>query len=63
MFKQLSEKLRLWKLKNFCKSEKLGYIYFGNEKITFHQRHPIYQIIIRNEFANVIRDFINVKIT
>ncbi|UCC20138.1 MAG: hypothetical protein JSV62_02320 [Promethearchaeota archaeon] len=27
------------------------YIYYGYEKIPFHERHPIYQVILRNEFV------------
>lgn len=37
----------------FSKSEKIGYIYFGNEKISFQERHHIYQNIIRDEFTNL----------
>ena len=33
------------------------YIYYGNEKIPFNKRHPIYQAILRNEFADAIREF------
>ena len=41
---------------SFGKSEKIAYIYYGNEKIPFRERHPIYKIIFRNEFAEEIRD-------
>jgi len=41
----------------FTKSEKLGYIYFGDEKIPFRERHLLYQSIIRNEFTNAIKEF------
>ena len=44
---------------NFGKSEKYNYIYSGNEKIPFHKRDPIYQAIIRNEFAGVVREFLD----
>ena len=43
---------------NFGKSEKIHYIYIGNEKISFRDRHPIYQTIFRNEFAEETRDII-----
>ena len=46
---------------NFGKSEKIHYIYFGDEKIPFRERHSLYQSIIRNEFAENIKDFIKVK--
>jgi len=41
----------------FSKAEKLGYIYFGDEKIPFRERHLLYQSIIRNEFTNAIKEF------
>ncbi len=31
------------------------YIYLGHEKIPFNTRHPTYQMIFRNEFAEAIR--------
>ena len=37
----------------FHKNEK--YIYYGYERIPFSERHPEYQIILRNEFAKVIK--------
>ena len=46
---------------DFSPSEKLGYIYFGDEKISFRERDLLYQSIIRNEFADMIQDFIKVK--
>ncbi len=45
----------------FSKSEKLGHIYFGDEKIPFQERHHIYQSIIRKEFTNTVKEFIKVK--
>ncbi len=30
---------------------RIEYIYLGHEKIPFSIRHPVYQIIFRNEFA------------
>lgn len=33
------------------------YIYFGYEKIPFKERHPIYQMIITNEFNKAIKEF------
>ncbi len=44
---------------DFGKSEKYNYIYFGNEKIPFSKRDPTYQAIIRNEFAGVVREFLD----
>lgn len=46
---------------DFSKSEKLGYTYFGDEKIPFRERDLLYQCIIRNEFADIIQEFIKVK--
>lgn len=34
------------------------FIYFGGEKIPFNERHPVYQAILKNEFAKSIRDLI-----
>ncbi len=31
--------------------QRIEYIYLGHEKIPFNTRHPTYQIIFRNEFA------------
>ena len=45
----------------FSKSENLGYIYFGDEKISFRERHLLYQSIIRNEFAENLKEFIKEK--
>jgi len=39
----------------FGKSER--YIYLGFERIPFRERHPIYQTILKNEFADVIIHF------
>jgi len=43
---------------SFGKSEKIDYIYSGNEKIPFREKHPIYKIIFRNEFAEETKDII-----
>ena len=32
------------------------YVYFGPEKIPFKERHPVYQIILRNEFAKALKE-------
>lgn len=32
-----------------------SYIYNGPEKISFKERHPLYQTILRNEFTEGIR--------
>ncbi|NVM34412.1 MAG: hypothetical protein HWN81_02375 [Candidatus Lokiarchaeota archaeon] len=40
----------------FIRSEK--YIYFGSEKIPFKERHPVYQVILRNEFAKTMKEFL-----
>jgi len=39
----------------FGRSEK--YIYLVFEKIPFNERHPVYQIILRNEFAKALNKF------
>lgn len=31
------------------------FIYYGHEKIRFHERHPTYQAILKNEFTKLIR--------
>jgi hypothetical protein len=33
----------------FAKTE--NFIYYGHEKIPFHQRHPVYQEILKQEFT------------
>ena len=38
--------------------KKEDYIYSGDEKISFEKRHPLYQIILRKEFGESIRDYI-----
>ena len=35
------------------------YIYYGHEKIPFKERHVAYQTIIRLEFAEEMKEFIN----
>ncbi len=39
----------------FGKSEK--YIYLGFEKIPFKDRHPVYQLILKNEFVKALKEF------
>ncbi len=41
----------------FSKSEK--FIYYGHEKIPFHERHPVYQTLLKKEFIEGIKGFIN----
>ncbi|MFW9826713.1 MAG: hypothetical protein ACFFEY_03725 [Candidatus Thorarchaeota archaeon] len=41
---------------HFSKPEK--YIYYGEEKIPFNQRPPIYQAIFKREFAEDIKIFL-----
>ena len=41
---------------HFSKPEKC--IYYGNEKIPFNQRHPVYQAIFKREFAKDIKIFL-----
>jgi len=52
----ISEPISLKKIiipfSEFGKSQ--HYIYLGFEKIPFRERHPIYQKILKNEFADVI---------
>lgn len=38
---------------NFGKTEE--FIYDGNEKMPFHERHLLYQSILRNEFMDLIQ--------
>ncbi len=40
----------------FSKSEK--FIYYGSEKIPFHERHPVYQSLMKKEFAEGIKTFL-----
>ena len=40
----------------FSKPEK--FIYYGYEKIPFHERHPVYQTIMKKEFADGIKTFL-----
>ena len=49
----LNLKLAILSYKSFGKSEE--FIYEGHEKMHFHERHPIYQSILRNEFTDLIR--------
>ena len=42
----------------FGKSER--YIYFGSERIPFREKHPMYQTILKNEFADLINKFKNI---
>ena len=37
----------------------IHYIYYGHERIPFQKRHPIYQIIFREEFCDALKSFIN----
>ncbi|MFX0001309.1 MAG: hypothetical protein ACFE9Q_11305 [Candidatus Hodarchaeota archaeon] len=58
----ISEPFRLKKFiipfSQFGKPER--YIYLGFERIPFRERHPIYQEILKNEFADVIKQFKNI---
>jgi hypothetical protein len=40
----------------FSKTEK--FIYYGYEKIPFHERHPVYQTLLKKEFADGIKIFL-----
>jgi hypothetical protein len=40
----------------FSKTEK--FIYDGHEKIPFHERHPVYQTLMKKEFAGGIKMFL-----
>jgi len=33
------------------------YIYYGHEKVPFKKRHSTYQIILRHEFAEEMKEF------
>ena len=39
-------------------SSNITYIYTGEEKIPFKERHPVYQALLKSEFRDVIREFI-----
>ena len=39
----------------FSNSEQ--YIYYGHEKIAFSERHPVYQVIFKSEFAEDLKHF------
>jgi len=41
---------------NFGSSNKPSYIYNGDEDINFNKRHPLYQKLLLNEFAEEIYD-------
>ena len=43
----------------FGNSGPTRYIYYGHETIPFKKRHPAYQAILRYEFADAVRKFIN----
>ncbi|NVM55561.1 MAG: hypothetical protein HWN66_17775 [Candidatus Helarchaeota archaeon] len=43
----------------FGSSGSSKYIYHGHETIPFKERHPAYQAILKHEFADAIRKFIN----
>jgi len=36
-------------------------IYSGNEKIPFRNRHPIFKSILRIEFEDAIREYLEIK--
>jgi len=42
---------------SLSKNKLTSWIYFGNEKIPFKERHPEFRMILRNEFSNTIKDF------
>ena len=44
-------------------SEKLNIkdIYSGNEKIPFRNRHPIFKSLLRIEFEDAIREYLEIK--
>ena len=41
----------------FGKTIKPSFIHDGIEEIGFNERHPVYQTILKNEFANEMKDF------
>jgi len=43
----------------FNSLEREEFIYFGYEKISFSARHPLYQVIFRNEFVDATRNYKN----
>lgn len=42
---------------SLSKNKQTSWIYFGNEKIPFKERHPVFRMILRNEFSNAIKEF------
>ncbi|MFX1410054.1 MAG: hypothetical protein ACFFA6_06860 [Promethearchaeota archaeon] len=41
------------------KNKQTSWIYFGNEKIPFKERHPEFKVLLRNEFADALKKFGN----
>jgi hypothetical protein len=60
-----SEKLEISQTINpfskFSKKLNLKDIYTGNEKISFRNRHPIFKSLLRIEFEDAIRDYLEIK--
>ncbi len=40
----------------FSKTEE--FIYYGYEKIPFSERHPVYQTLLKREFAEGVKEFL-----
>lgn len=53
-YPDLSDAVILFSKINLTKVEP-QYIYMGHEKLTFNERHPLYQKIFREEFATCLK--------
>jgi len=53
-YPDLSEAVILFSKINHTKVEP-QYIYMGHEKLTFNERHPLYQKIFREEFSTCLK--------
>ncbi|MGB5910057.1 MAG: hypothetical protein WBH31_02570 [Promethearchaeia archaeon] len=45
----------------FFRKSKSKDIYYGNEKIPFRNRHPIFKSLLRIEFEDAIREYLEIK--
>jgi len=60
-----SEKLEISQIINpfskFSRKLNIKDIYSGNEKISFGNRHPIFKSLLRIEFEDAIREYLEIK--
>lgn len=56
----ISEKLEISRaIKPFISSSYKSDIYSGNENISFKNRHPIFKALLRIEFEDAIKEYLN----